>query len=72
MAARGKQMHNPIINFMFRADADTALMPAYATGGAAGFDLAANLLPADRESGLELPAGEVVLVPTGLLVGGRR
>ena len=61
-------MHNPTIKFMFRADADDTLRLVYATQGAAGFDLAANLLPADREGGLELPAGEVILVPTGLHV----
>jgi len=46
---------------------DPALpLPAYATAGAAGMDLAANLAPADRANGLTLAPGEWRLVPTGL------
>lgn len=49
------------------ADADpTVPLPAYATGGAAGMDVAANL-PADRRAdGLTLGPGARALVPTGL------
>lgn len=48
---------------------DPALpLPARATDGAAGLDLRASLLPADRQSGLALPPLGRVLVPTGLAV----
>jgi dUTP pyrophosphatase len=46
---------------------DPALpLPAYATAGAAGMDLCANLAPADRAAGLDLAPGARALVPTGL------
>jgi dUTP pyrophosphatase len=46
---------------------DAALpLPAYATAGAAGLDLCANLAPPDRAAGLALPPGARALVPTGL------
>lgn len=41
-------------------------LPGYATAGAAGADLRANLRPGDREAGLMLTPGARVLVPTGL------
>lgn len=44
----------------------TIALPAYATPGAAGADLRANLAAADRESGLTLAPGQRRLVPTGL------
>ncbi len=47
------------------ADQDLPL-PAYQTSGAAGADICANLLAADRPGGLHVPMGGVVLVPTGL------
>ncbi len=48
---------------------DPALpLPDYATGGAAGLDLAANLAPADRASGVVLAPGARALVPSGLAV----
>ena len=40
----------------------------YATAGAAGADLRANLLPEDRAAGLILAPGARILVPTGLRV----
>ena len=49
------------------ADLDVAL-PDYATAGAAGADLRANLLPEDRAGGLVLAPGARALVPTGLRV----
>lgn len=49
------------------ADPDIAL-PDYASAGAAGADLRANLPPADRASGIGLTAGARALVPTGLRV----
>jgi dUTP pyrophosphatase len=46
---------------------DPALpLPAYATAGAAGMDLQANLAPEDRPRGLTLAPGARALVPTGL------
>ncbi|MGP9804149.1 dUTP diphosphatase [Paracoccus sp. NSM] len=46
---------------------DSALpLPAYATPGAAGADLCANLPEALRETGLVLQPGARALVPTGL------
>lgn len=46
---------------------DPALpLPAYATPGAAGADLCANLPEALRETGLVLQPGARALVPTGL------
>ena len=47
------------------ADPDVAL-PAYATAGAAGMDLRANLPPGQRHDGLVLAPGERALVPLGL------
>ena len=47
------------------ADPDVAL-PAYATAGAAGMDLRANLPPGRRHDGLVLAPGERALVPLGL------
>ena len=47
------------------ADADVPL-PDYATAGAAGADLRANLLPGDRALGLLVKPGARMVVPTGL------
>jgi dUTP pyrophosphatase len=41
-------------------------LPGYATDGAAGMDVCANLAAADRAAGLTLPPGARALVPTGL------
>lgn len=49
------------------ADHGVAL-PEYATAGAAGADLRANLKPEDRATGLVLPPLGRALVPTGLRV----
>jgi len=43
-------------------------LPDYATAGAAGADLRANLAATDRVVGLLLKPGQRVLVPTGLRV----
>ncbi|MFV2053604.1 dUTP diphosphatase [Aliiroseovarius sp. YM-037] len=49
--------------------ADRALgLPRYATSGAAGADLRANLAESDRRDGLALLPGARALVPTGLIV----
>ena len=47
------------------ADPDVAL-PEFATAGAAGADVRANLAPDDRGAGLILAPGARALVPTGL------
>jgi dUTP pyrophosphatase len=48
-------------------DRDPALpLPAYATAGAAGMDLCANLAPGDRAAGLTLAPGDRALVRSGL------
>jgi dUTP pyrophosphatase len=47
------------------SDPDVPL-PAYATAGAAGADIRANLEAQDRARGLTLAPGSRVLVPTGL------
>jgi dUTP pyrophosphatase len=46
---------------------DPALpLPGYASEGAAGMDVCANLAPEDRALGLTLAPGARILVPTGL------
>ncbi len=55
------------VSFTYLPDADRDVpLPAYATLGAAGADIRANLLPADRAAGLNLAPMARVLVPTGL------
>lgn len=61
-------MSAPRVRLMRTPEADPAIdLPSYATDGAAGADLRANLRPADRVSGLRLAPGARVLVPTGLI-----
>lgn len=43
-------------------------LPAYATPGAAGADLRANLRPEDRATGFTLDPWHRALIPTGLIV----
>lgn len=53
--------------FTYLPDADRDVPPpAYATAGAAGADIRANLPPKDRMAGLHLAPMARVLVPTGL------
>jgi dUTP pyrophosphatase len=48
---------------------DTAVpLPAYATGGAAGADIRANLPEAQRGQGFTLAPGQRAIVPTGLRI----
>ncbi|MCB1388215.1 MAG: dUTP diphosphatase [Rhodobacteraceae bacterium] len=49
--------------------ADPAIdLPAYATAGAAGADIRANLRPEDRATGFTLDPWHRALIPTGLIV----
>ena len=55
------------INIMRIAGSDPVIpLPAYATTGAAGMDLRANLKQDLREGGVTLKTGERALIPTGL------
>lgn len=55
------------ILFSYMPDADRAIpLPAYATAGAAGADIRANLPAHDRATGMVLPPMARCLVPTGL------
>lgn len=55
------------ILFQYLPDADPDVpLPAYATSGAAGADIRANLTVPDRRAGLVLAPMARVLVPTGL------
>lgn len=57
------------VTFLRDAGADpTVAAPDYATTGAAGADLRANLAPEDRASGIVLAPMARILVPTGLRV----
>lgn len=58
-----------LVEILREAWADPAVgLPDYATAGAAGADLRANLMPEDRAAGLLLAPGARILVPTGLRV----
>ena len=62
-------MNAPVIRVLRREGADTALpLPTYATAGAAGADVRADLAEADRAGGLTLAPGGRALVPTGLVL----
>lgn len=59
----------PVIRVMWEDWADRALgLPAYATPGAAGADIRANLPLADRAGGVTLASMQRLVVPTGLRV----
>ena len=59
----------PTLHFVWDAGADTTLgLPAYATPGAAGADLRANLAPSDRAAGFTLDPMHRAVVPTGFSV----
>ena len=60
-------MSAPVVQLLREPAADPMVpLPAYATGGAAGADLRANLPPERRAGGLTLAPLERRLVPTGL------
>lgn len=57
----------PVLRFIWEDWADHSLgRPAYATPGAAGADIRANLMPGDREAGVTLAPMRRAIVPTGL------
>jgi dUTP pyrophosphatase len=60
---KGQQVQ---ISVMWDEGADRDIpLPAYQTAGAAGADVCANLLAADRAVGLLLVPGAIALIPTG-------
>ena len=62
-------MSGPVIRVLREAWADPGVaLPDYATPGAAGADLRANLAEADRPGGIALSPMERRLIPTGLVV----
>ncbi len=59
----------PLVKVLWEDWADRALpLPAYETAGAAGADIRANLLPADRAAGFSLQPMQRAVVPTGIRV----
>lgn len=59
----------PVIRILWEDWADHSLpLPSYATAGAAGADLRANLPPGIRSEGIMLEPMERAVVPTGLRV----
>lgn len=57
----------PTIGIMRLPEGDASVaLPSYATPGAAGADLRANLPAAQRAEGVELLPGQRALIPTGL------
>jgi len=59
----------PVIKILWEDWADQSLaLPAYATAGAAGADIRANLGPELRRDGLVLEAGARALVPAGIRI----
>jgi dUTP pyrophosphatase len=60
---------SPVLRIWWEDWADRALpLPAYATAGAAGADIRANLLPEDRSAGVTLDPFQRRLVPTGFRI----
>lgn len=59
----------PLVHLLWDDDADRSIpLPAYATSGAAGADIRANLAPPDRAAGLTLAPMQRLVVPTGLRI----
>jgi dUTP pyrophosphatase len=60
---------SPVLRVWWEDWADRALpLPAYATAGAAGADIRANLLPEDRATGVTLDPFQRRVVPTGFRI----
>ena len=65
---KGGRMH-PVVNVLWEDWADRTLaLPGYATAGAAGADLRANLRAEDRAAGLVLAPMQRCVVATGIRV----
>ncbi len=59
----------PVLHILREDWADRDLpLPSYETPGAAGADIRANLMPADRAAGMTLGPMQRMLVPTGIRV----
>jgi dUTP pyrophosphatase len=59
----------PLIRIVWEDWADRSIpLPAYATAGAAGADIRANLLPEDRATGFILDPMRRAVVPTGIRI----
>jgi dUTP pyrophosphatase len=59
----------PLIRVMWEDWADRAIpLPSYATAGAAGADIRANLMPEDRATGFILDPMRRAAVPTGIRI----
>lgn len=59
----------PEVSFCVCDGADpTVDLPSYASAGAAGADIRANLAPEDRQGGVWLEPGQRLLVPTGFMM----
>ena len=57
----------PVLRLLWEPWADAGLgLPSYATAGAAGADIRANLRPQDRRAGFILDPMHRAIVPTGL------
>ena len=57
---------SPILRIVWEAEADAALgLPTYATEGAAGADIRANLPAADRAAGVMLGPLQRAIIPAG-------
>lgn len=59
----------PLIRIVWEDWADRSIpLPAYATAGAAGADIRANLMPVDRATGFVLDPMRRAVVPTGIRI----
>lgn len=59
----------PTVGILWESWADRSLsLPEYATQGAAGADIRANLRPEDRAAGITLLAMQRAILPTGIRV----
>lgn len=59
----------PVLKVLWEDWADQSLgLPRYETAGAAGADIRANLMPADREAGVVLSPMQRMIVATGIRV----
>jgi dUTP pyrophosphatase len=59
----------PVIGILWEVWADRDLpLPGYATLGAAGADIRANLMPEDRQTGVTLAPMQRTVVPTGIRI----